>query len=397
MKFNKDTIIAVLASALTTLMLVTFISPRQTTVVVRDTPATPRVAVSGMMPGFGSDDPDWWQHVPLLGEEETQNEKEVYKILQVETIHDGDTFDVVLDWNQAQELETVRIRLAGVNCPERFDQVGWLPALKKAESFFDTTCLNSVDWEKCKNEEDEMDKAQFYFENIGDVTYGRLVGFVFYYNKEGEKVDLGYELVNEGFALPCFGYLKRLDDGDVMFNRYLIALDCLWKDITNDNKNNNKYKWMIWGPRNDDIIINLLPYGTNCNGCEKLKYYSGDKIQIRFKDDQVVDLSGCSIIDESSRAQNRFFFPEIELESKKNANILIYSGQPLPEGDRQYWQSLGEERNKNYMMSKTNIINNDFDTIFIRDVDRRIVAFAFWDSTAGENGEFKQAYELLSK
>lgn len=417
MKIDKHFMQMVAVAIISAIVVFSLINHGQKVVVVNEGGSRAPFVGASMIPGGGEVDPDWWQYAnPVVNE--NGEEAPVYCIKEVTNVLDGDTFDAVLEWDEETENDTVRIRLAGVNCPERFDQNCWLEALDKTTQFL-------FEYEDGNQRTASDLRIQIVAE---DNVRTRYVGLVFKKDSEEEKT-LGYQLLEKGLALPCFSYLIDYELIDYAVE-YLSAVETARKRFT---WRADSSKMSVWGPPEDysasihgDLIdITLDPLLTNEveNVEDDNIIHNGDIITIEIDSDEYIEaikklhdnaeidypekyiynMSGYSLLDESSSAFSRFFIPTTTLECYDSSFSLmdtkdeefnlpylrVYSG--MPNGIQQKWiQGEKAYRKPNvFMLRSRNLINDDGDTIFLRDADRRVIAWAYWD---GEN--YWQADEM---
>ncbi len=291
---------------------------------------------SGSVPIF-SPDPDWF----MTTFKATQ--PTVYEISKVIEVVDGDTFKADLSRFGRVEEKNIKIRLAGVNSPERFDQNCW----KEAKDF-------TYGW--------LTGGGKVFVETWGKDTYGnRPVGFVY---KQDPFKSLEYDLVRNGFALPCLGYLKSQVSSEKFQNQQKMIMEA----STLAQKDATKKTDSVWAKTMLPVLLTVAPNTPNKSNA------NGDSIIIGLNDaSQVIDLTGFSVMDESSQPDHRFYLPHFVLD-KNMKSLTIYVGTSKDSG----W--IASSGNKLFAMSAGDWINDSGDTVYLRDSSRRVVAYVGYDS-----------------
>lgn len=284
-----------------------------------------------------SPDPDWF----MMAVKSAQ--PTVYEISKVTEVIDGDTFRADLTRFGRIEEKNVKIRLAGVNSPERFDQNCW----KEAKDF-------TYSW--------LTGGGKVFVETWGRDTYGnRPVGFVY---KQDITKSLEYELARNGYALPCLGYLKSQVGRDKFEFQQKLVMDA----SVLAQKDASKKPDSVWAKAMMPVTLTVVP---NTPGKSST---NGDSIIIGLTDaSQTIDLTGFSIMDESSQPEHRFYIPHFVLD-KNMKSLTIYIGASKDSG----W--ISGSGNRMFAMSATDWINDSGDTIYLRDSSRRVVAYVVYDS-----------------
>lgn len=296
---------------------------------------------SASVPVF-SPDPDWFM-TTLKKVQPT-----VYEISKVIEVVDGDTFKADLSRFGRVEEKSVKIRLAGVNSPERFDQNCW----KEAKDF-------TYGW--------LTGGGKVFVETWGKDTYGnRPVGFV--YRQEPFK-SLEYDLVRNGFALPCLGYLKSQVSSEKFQNQQKMIMEA----SALSQKDATKKTDSVWAKAMLPVSLTVVP---NTPGKSNA---NGDSIIIGLNyTSQTIDLTGFSVMDESSQPDHRFYLPHFVLD-KNMKSLTIYIGTSKDSG----W--IASSGNKLFAMSAGDWINDTGDTVYLRDSSRRVVAYINYDSKKKTN------------
>jgi len=346
MKNEKNLMQMVIAGLLSVLIVVLVLGRGERVVIVNEGGyKSPPVVSSSVVPRFGDSDPDWWQHTIPFNNGELEEEN-IYCIKEVTKVFDGDTFEAVLEWDEETADGTVRIRLAGVNCPERFDQNCWLEALD-----FTTDYLFEIDENGNRRTTKDL-RIQILAE---DKSRERFVGLVFNKNQTNEDVKntLGYELLENGLALPCFSYLVEYKITDYMLH-YLDAVEKARKNFTWRSKST---KTSVWGAPEDypasshkdliDIDLNPMLSSEIKDVKNDSLIHNGDIITIEIDSDNYIDaidkyfekaegdkpnkyfyrMSGYSVMDESSSAKSRFFLPTTNLECYKKSAYNAFENE----------------------------------------------------------------------
>jgi len=183
----------------------------------------------------------------------------------VEEVIDGDTI----------EADGMRIRLLGINSPERGE-----PFYEEAKSFLEKEILNkSVEIQLGIERKDK---------------YGRVLAYVFYHGK-----NLNLELVKRGLANPYFPSGQDPSYGD--FVR-------AWEECLSSN-------------------FNLCERSSNiCSNCILLKNINYDEQEAVLYNECNFDceLTGWQIKDEGRK---KFFFPKFVLSAKSSVRIVVGNGE----------------------------------------------------------------------
>jgi endonuclease YncB( thermonuclease family) len=290
---------------------------------------------SMLAPPIVSNDPDWFMATA------TRIEPIQYEIARVIEVLDGDTFKADLAQNGRIVSRGVKIRLAGVNSPERFDQNCWQEAKDFTGKWF-------------------VGNDKTFVQTWGSDVYGnRPVGFVY---KTLPYRSLEQELVKNGYALPCLGYLK----GKVSKEKFESHKKVIFSAADYARKNVKLNKASVWSAKPIQISLEVSP------NTGKNRLVSGDKITIALTDkSKTVDLSGFSIMDESSVPEHRFYLPKLELNSS-NQTVVVNTGVNAGVG----W--ISPNGSQIYAFSDSDWINDDGDTVYLRDSSRKIVAYVVW-------------------
>ena len=288
------------------------------------------------VPPSQNNDPDWFMSVAV------KEEPVLYEVTRVLEVLDGDTFKCDLSRFGRVELQGVKIRLAGVNSPERFDQNCW----KEAGDFTRSWLAKS---------------GKIFVQTWGKDTYGnRPVGFV--YRSSPAYQSLEQDLVRAGLALPCLGYLK----GKVSTEKYNAHKKMILDAADFARSNSRADKPSVWAPKSTAIQLSVTP-----NTRKNLGY--GDRIVISLKDlTKTLDLSGFSIMEESSLPEHRFFIPRFVLD-KAHKNLVFNTGSKYGSS----W--ISSEGSELFAMSETDWVNDDGDTVYLRDASRRIIAYTIYE------------------
>lgn len=241
------------------------------------------------------------------------------EVATVVSITDGDTFDVMLDSGQVEEL-----RLIGINSPERGEC--WAEeATSVLESFTPPGTTIGLTT-------DVSDRDQ----------YGRLLRYVWV-----GQLFVNEELVRQGAAIS-----RRYPPDTALADR----LDAAQEEA-------HRTESGLWAPdacgdaSQADIRVEELFYDAPGNDNENL---NAEYIRIRNYGNNPVDLTGWSIRDES--ASNRYQFPT-GFNLGPGEVITVHSGCGDDSGTSLYWCSVGSA-----------IWNNDGDTAFIIDPNGNVHA-----------------------
>jgi hypothetical protein len=174
--------------------------------------------------------------------------------------------------------------------------------------------------------------------------------------------SLEQELVKNGYALPCLGYLK----GKVSKEKFESHKKVIFSAADYARKNVKLNKASVWSAKPIQISLEVSP------NTGKNRLVSGDKITIALTDkSKTVDLSGFSIMDESSVPEHRFYLPKLELNSS-NQTVVVNTGVNAGVG----W--ISPNGSQIYAFSDSDWINDDGDTVYLRDSSRKIVAYVVW-------------------
>lgn len=259
-----------------------------------------------------------------------------YEVTRIFETLDGDTFKADLSRNGKAELKGVKVRLAGINSPERFDQNCWKEARDFVKEWF-------------------AKPGKIFVQSWGADVYGnRPVGFVY---RSNPYQSLEQELVKKGLALPCLGYLK----GKVSKEKYENHKKAILQAASYAMGNIKPDVPSVWGMPEKKLSI-LVEANT------KKDNPSRDRIVIKLDNPaDTLDLSGYSIMDESSTPQQRFFLPKVVLSSTKNT-VTIFTGQK----DNSGWVSANGDI---YVLSGSDWINDDGDTLYLRDSQRKVISY----------------------
>lgn len=260
----------------------------------------------------------------------------VYEVTRIYETLDGDTFKADLSRLGRIALTGVKVRLAGINSPERFDQNCW----KEAEDFTKTWLAKP---------------GKIFVQSWGTDVYGnRPVGFVY---RSNPYQSLEQELVKNGLALPCLGYLK----GKVSKEKFENHKKAILQAASFAKDNIKPGVPSVWG-KSDKKLSVFIEANT------KKDNPSRDRIVIKLDDSSsTLDLSGYSIMDESSTPQQRFFLPKLVLGPSRRS-VTIFTGQK--EGSS--WLS---ESGDLYVLSDSDWINDDGDTLYLRDSQRKVISY----------------------
>lgn len=259
-----------------------------------------------------------------------------YEVSKVIEVQDGDTFKADLSRLGKVELKGVKVRLAGVNSPERFDQNCW----KEARDF-------AGQW---------LSKpGKIYVQAWGKDVYGnRPVGFVY---RPNPYQSLEQELVRNGLALPCLGYLKGKVSPEKFENHKKATLQAASYAIGNLKAGIPS----VWGKPEGKFSISVEPNKKSDN-------LTRDMITIKLEDSMsILDLSGYSIMDESSTPEQRFFLPKVILD-KDRRSLTVYTGQKEGSG----WISSNGDL---FALSGSDWINDNGDTVYLRDSCRKVICY----------------------
>ena len=116
MKIDKQFMQTVAVSIISAVIVFTLINHGQKVVVVNDDSSRAPFVGASMI--TGGVDPDWY--TLLVGKEDIEP-IEIF-VEDIVEIVDGDTIKIMLDMEDYHEKTECTFRLAGVNCPEEFDQ-----------------------------------------------------------------------------------------------------------------------------------------------------------------------------------------------------------------------------------------------------------------------------------
>ena len=228
-----------------------------------------------------------------------------------------------------------------MNSPETFDQNCW----KEAKDF-------TIKW--------LSDKKEIFADIIGtDIHNSRSVAFV--YSKEPEA-SLEVDLVNNGFAYPVLNYLENSVNKERFEDFKKTILEAQKYAIENVKPD----ELSVWSANQNIVKISAI---TNTDKSNESK----DEIILSLVDQtSSVELLGYSLMEESSDPRHRFFFPKLSLD-QDHPTITIYIGVK----DGINWVS--KDRNEVCVMSDQDWLNDEGDTVYLRDPDRRIIAYFICD------------------
>ncbi len=344
------------------------------------------VVMSGIIPDFN--DGINWAHYVFDDSDNNDVLEPDFSFVSDDVIEiiDGDTFTVMLDLPDFHEKTECKIRLAGVNCPEQFDQVCYANAKEFTSKFF----LKEINCESEENGSKESANKRidtiFSMYLVDTDKNNRPVAFI--ENNIGE--DLGKGLIDKQYAIPCPSYLFN-ERTRKLYLPFAKKIKEYVKEAADEFQVINTSEASVWGedPINSKAKFKIIPYRKDViddKSLDKKSKEVGDSIQIVFESPvhavPKFSFSGYSILDENSYYTHRFFVPKIivgfdeEDDATSTPSITIRTGSTY-EG-RMNWRSDASIRPTIFMMGDSNWVCDQGELVFLRNPNRRIVSCALW-------------------
>ncbi len=193
MKNEKNLMQMVIAGLLSVLIVVLVLGRGERVVIVNEGYSRPPVVSSSILPQ-PDNNIDWSGFI-------NDAKNELYYEFSVDDIVeviDGDTITIRMDVKDYHEKTECKVRLAGINCPEEFDQVCYADAREYTKKFFGL------------NDGDKPDEHyyRYYIIFVDTDSNNRPVGYIsrVKFNKDDEKIgnniDLGGYLITSQVAYP---------------------------------------------------------------------------------------------------------------------------------------------------------------------------------------------------
>ncbi|HPQ93941.1 MAG TPA: peptidylprolyl isomerase [Caldisericia bacterium] len=326
-------------------------------------------------------------------EKDTSFYGEIYQLTEIVDVIDGDTIEIpILDerWlsEENKDKESIKVRLMGINCFDKWDQATWIQARESAIYYFtEERKLNKEKGENIKLIEEDG----FYMKVVKRDDNDRLLAYIttFFQNFHPEVtpvevnnenffygIDLSHYQVFHGYAVPTVNFC--INDGSKedleRMREYVDTAIATYKHLPSRDTS-------IWcaDKLSDEIDIEIDPYDKS----DKSHLTNGNHITIKWSDEptlEYINLAGYSVIDENASQLHRFFLPDVSL-GKHTSNISMWFGDPKTYPTDWLMRNDADDGYEIYTLTET-LVTMDKDnpeSIFLRDPNRKIVDWVFWN------------------
>jgi len=325
-------------------------------------------------------------------EKDTSFYGEIYQLTEIVDVIDGDTIEIpILDerWlsEEDKDKESIKVRLVGINCFDKWDQATWIRA-RSSLAFSLTGWTNPV---KEENENIQlMAGIDFYMKVVKHDNNDRLLAYIVMLppmvpplgprTEENffDSIDLSYSLVYDGLAIPSVNFCIRDGSKEDLERMKEYVKAALLRFEDSPSPNNRASIWCA-DKLSDEIDIEIDPYEKN----DESHLTNGNHIIIKWSDKpslEYINLAGYSVIDENASQLHRFFLPDVSL-GKHTSNISMWFGDPKTYPTDWLMRNDADDGYEIYTLTET-LVTMDKDnpeSIFLRDPNRKIVDWVFWN------------------